>query len=474
MTSAPFWWNDALAPTTILYAALLALLAAAIAGVVPALKATGAEMQGRLKAAAAGGSIRFGGVWTVVIVGQVAVTVVFLASLLALASNLVSESRATKAFTFNAREFLTLTLVTDREAMQGAEGQAADPASRARLRAIYDELDGRLTADPGISHVTYAETYPGRGFELILDVDPSTGPGHGVVQRPGDNDDPLWVRSAGVAANYFDALDVPILAGRGFTRADLDQPVAVVDETFVRRVLGGRDPIGVRVRRSHRGSPQPGPWLQIVGVVRDLSLVKSHKTSEDALLFRPVTPESALMLRVMVRAKGDAVQAAPVVRRAAAETDPTLRVYDLMALERIEDSDIATGRFFVTVTSLVAIVALVLAAAGIYALLSFTLARRTREIGIRTALGAAPHRIVTALFSRTFVQVGIGVLIGSLPGGVLLSFGLAETAGTSLGATLAGTTVSALFVLLVAMLTCIVPARRAVRIQPTEALRVDG
>ena len=482
LTSMPFWWSDSLAPSTILYAALLAILAAVIAGVVPAMKATGPEMQGRLKEAAAGGSMRFGGVWTVVIVGQVAVTVLFLASLLALVSNLVSESRATQAFTFSAKEILTLSLVTDRDAAPGAEAQAVETAHRARLRAIYDELDGRLSADPGISSVTYAETYPGRGFEFILDIDPSTGSGQapstgsgqGVVQRPGDDDDPLWVRSAGVSANYFEALGVPILAGRGFTRADLGQPVAVVDETFVRRVLGGRDPIGVRVRRSHRESPQAGPWFQIIGVVRDLSLAKPNKTSEDAVLYRPVTPEGALMLRVLVRANGDAVQAAPIVRRAAADTDPTLRLYDLMALERIEDSDIATGRFFVTITSLVAIVALVLATAGIYAVMSFTLARRTREIGIRAALGAAPRRIVTALFSRTFVQVGIGVLIGSLPGGVLLSFGLAETVGAGLGTTLAGTAISALFVFLVAMLTCIVPARRALRIQPTEALRVDG
>ena len=473
MTSMPFWWNDALAPTTILYASLLALLAAAIAGVVPALKATGPQMQGRLKEAAGGGSMKFGGIWTVVIVGQVAVTVMFLASVLALASNLASESRATKAFTFNAREFLTLTLVTDREATQGAEAQAADAVHRARLRAIYDELDGRLTADPGISHVTYAETYPGRGFELILDIDPSTSAGHGVVQRPGDKGGPLWVRSAGVAANYFDALDVPVLAGRGFTRADLDQPVAVVDETFVRRVLGGRDPVGVRVRRSHRGSTQPGQWLQIVGVVRDLSLAKRNKTSEDALLFRAVTVEGAAMLRVLVRARGDATHAAPAVRRAAADTDPTLRVYDLMALERIEDSDIATGRFFVTATALVACVALVLATAGIYALTSFTIARRTREIGIRTALGAEPRQIVTALFSRTFRQVGLGLLIGSLPGGVLLALGLAQATAAGGWKTLAGTTLSAGFVLLVAMLTCVVPARRALRIQPTEALRVE-
>ena len=214
--------------------------------------------------------------------------------------------------------------------------------------------------------------------------------------------------------------------------------------------------------------------MQIIGVVRDLSLAKAHKTSEDAVLYRPVTVERASMLRVMVRANGDQTRASTVVRRAAAETDPTLRIYDLMALARIEDSDIATGRFFVTATALVACVALVLATAGIYALLSFTLARRTREIGIRLALGAAPRRIVTALFSRTFGQVGVGVLIGSLPGGLLLSLTLSETVSSSLWvAVVTSIAGSALFVLLVAMVTCIVPARRALRIQPTEALRVE-
>lgn len=411
-------------------------------------------MQGRLKDAAAGGSLRFGGIWTFVIVAQIAVTVMFLASVLALASNLVTESHATQAFTFSPKEVLTFSLVTERN------------TPPAQMRALYDELDGRLAADPGISQVTYADTYPGRGFEFILDVE-------GQPLRSG-GDRPLWVRTSSVSANYFDALGVPLLAGRGFRPADLGQPVAIVDETFVRQVLGGTDPLGARVRRAQRATAPAGPWIQIIGVVRDLSLAKPNKTSEDAILFRPVAPERASMLRILVRTKGDAAQAAPAVRRATADTDPTLRIHDLMALERIEDTDIATGRFFVTAVSVVAVVALVLATAGIYALMSFTLARRTREIGIRAALGAAPRRIVSALFTRTFVLVGIGVLIGSLPGGVLLSFGLAETAGASLWATLTGTAVSALFVVMVAMLTGVVPARRALRIQPTDALRIDG
>jgi predicted permease len=305
MTSLPFWWNDDLAPSTILYAAFLALLAAALVGIVPAMKATGSGMQGRLKEAAGGGSMKFGGVWTFVIVGQVAVTVIFLASVLALASNLLSESRATKAFSFSPREILTLTLVTDRDAAPGGDAEAAEAQHRVHLRAVYDELDARLSADPGISRVTYSETYPGRGFEFILDIE--------AIHQDRDGDDPLWVRNTGVATNYFEALGVPVLAGRSFTPADVGRPVAIVDETFVRHVLRGRDPIGVRVRRAQRERPEPGPWYQIVGVVRDLSLAKAHKTSEDATLFRPVAPEAAQMLRVQVRARGDAAQAAAVV-----------------------------------------------------------------------------------------------------------------------------------------------------------------
>jgi putative ABC transport system permease protein len=219
-----------------------------------------------------------------------------------------------------------------------------------------------------------------------------------------------------------------------------------------------------------RNNPESGPWYQIVGVVRDLSVV-GEKSSEDAILYRPVSPVGDM--RVLVRAKGDAADVASLVRRAAIETDPTLRVDEVKALERIEDADIQTHRFFITIVAIVA-VALMLATAGIYALMSFTLARRTREIGIRAALGAAPQRIVTTIFSRAFVQVGAGVVIGSVPGGALLSVGVAEAGGGDPWLMVGGTAASAAFVLAVALLACIVPARRALRIQPTEALRAEA
>lgn len=106
--------------------------------------------------------------------------------------------------------------------------------------------------------------------------------------------------------------------------------------------------------------------------------------------------------------------------------------------------------------------------------MSFTLSRRTREIGIRTALGAAPRRIVTAIFSRAFVQVGLGLLAGSVPGAALVGIGAAEVArGAGPWIAIGATMAIAAFILVVTVLACVVPARRALRIQPTEALRAE-
>ena len=466
-SSMPFWWNDDLGPTTIVYGVGLAVLAAAIAGVVPALKATGAQMQGRLKEAAGGGStMKFGGLWTAVIVGQVAVTIVFLAGLMSLTWSLLADANAAKGFTFPAQEFLSATLQVDRENTPDNTSAAAQEAYRTRVNTTFAELEERLASDPTVRGVTYANTYPGRGYEFFLEIE-------GMPSQRSD-DDPLWMRSAGVSPDYFETLGAPILAGRGFTHADVGQNVAVVDQTFVRLMLQGREPIGLRVRQPQtRERPAAGPWYEIVGVVRDLSTA-GEKTGEDAILYRPIAAAEALPLRVLVRSGRDATSIAALTRRAAVETDPALRIYAVMGLDRIEDADIQAHRFFITALSIVAAVALMLATAGIYALMSFSLTRRTREIGIRIALGAAPRRILSSIFGRTFAQVALGVVIGSIPGSAVLGLGIADAGRGSMWLMVPGSIASAVFVLLVAAAACVPPARRALRIDPTEALRAGG
>lgn len=225
------------------------------------------------------------------------------------------------------------------------------------------------------------------------------------------------MRSTSVAQDFFDTFDAPIVSGRNFTPADadFDRPVVIVDQTFVQTILGGRDPVGLRVRQPQNSeNPTAGPWYQIVGVVRDFSTAPD-KSSEDAMLYRLAAPGTAAVpMHLVVRARGAANSLAPTVRSVAAATDPTLRLYDPVPLDEIDRAEVLTHGFLIRALAIVCAVALLLSTAGVYSLMLFTLSRRTREIGIRTALGAAPRRIVTAIFSRAFVQVGLGVLAGSV------------------------------------------------------------
>jgi ABC-type antimicrobial peptide transport system permease subunit len=152
-----------------------------------------------------------------------------------------------------------------------------------------------------------------------------------------------------------------------------------------------------------------------------------------------------------------------------------MRLHEVMSLDQMDDADQLAFRFFLWVIAIVSGVALVLAAAGVYALLSFTVVRRTREIGIRAAVGADQRRILAGLFSRAFSQVGLGILAGSIPGTLLVAFGAPEVArGSGPTLALAAFLGVATFMLAVTGIACVVPATRALRIQPTDALRADA
>ena len=468
----PFWWSEALSTETFIYAGLLAFLAAALVGIVPALKATGPQMQARLKSAgAAGPGLRFGGVWTVVIVGQVAVTIVFLMSVVSIGWNAYAAPRAAGHYAFRAEDFLTLRLEMDREATPAANTDAGRAAFRAQFSTAFQEMERRLELEAGVAAVTHTTRLPGKGNVFFVEVDAPD------ALRSRAPDDPLWVRSAIVGADYFSAWDAPIVSGRTFTPAEAAQarPVAVVDETFVRIIMRGRDPVGLRVRQPQNTErSQNGPWYEIVGVVRDLTQTP-NKTSEHAALYLPGPPGAAEGSTTMVvRARGDLTRLPATVGRVGAEADPAMRLYDVRPLTESHREDSMAFEFFLRVLVVVSAVALLLSSAGVYSLLSFTLSRRTREIGIRAALGAAPRRIVTAIFSRAFGQIGLGILAGSVPGFLLVAMGAPEVAqGGGSGLALVATIAVAAFIAGVTALACLVPARRALRIHPTEALRVE-
>ncbi len=471
-STPPFWWSDQLAPETWLYAAVLAVIAAALVGVVPALKATGPGMQARLKTAgAAGPGMRFGGVWTVVIVGQVAVTVMFLLTVVSVGWNAVASPYASGNFAFRTDKYLTVRLEMDRDTPASVSSDAARAEDQTRVNDTYMELERRLELEPAVAAVTHTTRLPGGGWQFILDIPDASLP-------PRDAGNPLWVRSAYVGADFFDAFHAPIVAGRGFTDGDAAtaRPVAIVDRTFVKEVLGGRDPIGLHVREkeSEERSTTTSRWYEIVGVVADLG-IRPGKISDDAMIYFPSTAGAQQGLtNVVVLARGDASSLPATVARIAAEADPTLRLYDVMSLTDYYRVETIGYAFLLRALAVVSAVAMLLSLAGVYALMSFTLSRRRREIGIRAALGAAPRRIVTTIFSRAFRQVAIGIAVGCVPGYLLLSHGAPEVArGGGAFVAMVATAGVVVFIALATAVACAVPARRALRIQPTEALRAE-
>jgi predicted lysophospholipase L1 biosynthesis ABC-type transport system permease subunit len=216
----------------------------------------------------------------------------------------------------------------------------------------------------------------------------------------------------------------------------------------------------------------PGPWLEIIGVVGNLARTAAA-TSEDAVLYRPLSPGTSSAFAI-IHARRDAGLFAARLRNLAAQADPAIRLYDPRTLDMREELDAVLYEFMLWALGIIGAVALLLSVAGVYSLISFTLARRTTEIGIRAALGAAPGRIVAAIYSRAFMQVGLGLVAGSVPGAAIVAYGGGEATrglGVSLGAACA--LAIALFIVTVTALACLAPTRRALRIEPTTALRAD-
>ena len=474
----PFWYDPRLSPASVSYALGLTVLGAAIAGVLPALKIT-RGLGARLKqATAGGGGVQFGGVWTAVIIAQVAVTVAFPA-IVFLEQR---ELRRIQSYEvgFSADEYLGVRLNMDATAAAGASAEEAAAARDARYGAALEQLRRRVAAEPGVAGVTFVDELP-RMFhtERYVEVDLPAA-------APVSTTEPHEVSTARIDPSYFEVLRTPILAGRPFDAGDVsDEPrVVIVDQAFVDNMLGGRNPIGQRIRfverrREGEGAPAPPePWYEIVGLVNDLGMTFMAHQHRAAGVYLPAGVANSGPLNMVVHAQGDPLTLAPRVRELAAAVDPALRIGEIHRVDKVSDALIWLLRMWLQLSLLLTAIAVLLSLAGIYAVLSYTVARRTREIGVRVALGASPRRIVAAIFRRPLTRVGLGVLAGEaliVAGALLLSKGdggLVRLEGLSF-AHFGLFAAYAAFMFGVCLLACIVPTRRALTVEPTEALRAE-
>lgn len=448
--SLPFWWDARLGMETIAYSLLLVIVAALLIGGMPALKATGPRINARLQENGAGGaSLRFGKLWTAVIVAQVASTAMFLLLLVSAGWAAHSQNRRAAAVVFPRDEYLLADVRLD-------EG-----ASAGRGKEIRRELLHRLNETPGVINAAFARHLPGedQGSEAWIEFPSSSDqPGH---RRK--------VSTMAAGSNYFETFQQPLVAGRLFTAAEIDEGrnVAIVDETFARLVLGGQSAIGRRMRHSRtQQGDQAAPWLEIVGVVKDVTRMPD-KTTADAMVYRPEAADGNGW-HIFVHSRDND---ASVLTHAASATDARLQVSRVTSVARHAEEDSQMAAFAIKALGTLAAMTLMLAAAGIHSLIAFTLSRRTREIGICTALGAAPLQIVRRIVSPTFLKVAIGIVLGSVPGLALIHFALRLSSDFRTAVILAACV--ALFIFAIAVVASLWPVRRALAIQPAEALRTN-
>jgi predicted permease len=439
----PFWVDLRLSSATVTYALALAAIAAFIMGVLPGLKATGAGMQANLRELRSGP--RLGPVWSGLIVAQVAFAMAVLPPAVYAVWQIMRMETAKIGFAPD--EFVVGQLeLGEPPAGLDSAGVAARNASRRTA------LMARLAAEPGVTAVALASFVPGLDEPTQdVEIDGAAAPQQGASA----------IRTT---PELFGTYGARIAEGRALAEGDAD--AVVVNRTFVRRHLGNRGAVGQRLR--YRKADGPGRWYEIVGVVEDFPAVPLVITSANGVanVYHAALPGDVPDPTLSVRLRGG-IPAGFVrrVQRLGVEVDPELQL-GVRPLAEVYASVRSFSRFMSWALALVTGSVLLLSAAGIYALMSFTVVQRTREIGIRTALGAQPRRIVASIFAPVGRRLAVGVAIGGV-----LAGGITAGAGVSMGRAAPLMAAVCAIMLAVGLLAALGPARRGLRIQPMEALR---
>jgi hypothetical protein len=342
-----------------------------------------------------------------------------------------------------------------------------------QVKARQLELLSRLKAEPGVVGVTFSSGVPGfAGSDRIrfegrarLRQQADHAPDVGIT-------DALMPSVVRASIDLFETYDAQLLAGRNLSASDIGSAhTVVVNRSFATMYLRDGNAVGLRFRYvREEADPTRAPWYQIVGVVRDFPAFPPNLTRDgEPTIYHPAAVGDLNPVLLSVRFAG-AVPAGFInrFREIGAAVDPALQLRGVAPLVNRYDEGRSAWRSLAWAIALVTASVLMLSAAGIYAMMSFTVAQRTREIGIRTALGAQPRRVMSSVFGRAVWQITVGVLVGSmLSGAAFVAIGLGLARATPL------LLVVAAIMALVGLLAACGPARRALRIQAIEALRAD-
>jgi predicted permease len=448
----PFWIDIKIDPAAVIFTAVLVVVSALAAGIMPALKASGTNVNDVLKDENRGSSsLRIGRLSKGLVVAELALSFGLLVTAGLMIKSVVNAAHI--PFGFATEDVFTARLGLP----------AADyPDSLSQIQ-FYDRLEPLLEARYGAQNVTLARSFPGLGSEgqrVAIEGQ--------AYERDQDYPGTRWVR---ITPGYFETFGARLREGRDFNRLDNAEalPVAIVNESFAARHFGGESPVGRRIRLGDSRSTEP--WRTIVGVAPDMYL-DGPENEEPEGLYVPLHQSPDEWVGIAIRSAGAPLAITPEVRDIVASIDGDMPIYFVDTLAGWIREGTWFIRVFGTIFMIFGGVALFLAAVGLYGVMAFSVRQRTKEMGVRMALGAQGGDVLRLIVRQGALQLTLGLVLG-LGLAVLLSrgmdvilFGVEPLDPATFGTII-------LVLAATGLVASLIPARRATRVDPVIALRYE-
>jgi predicted permease len=450
----PFYFSLAVDPRALGFAAGIIVLTGMLFGALPALRSTRVDVNSALRDGARSGESRSrGGARSALVIGEIAMSVVLMVGAMLLI-------RSYRAYTTTNLGFDQTGILTTRISLPAAEYDTS-----AKRIAFFEQLEERIRALPGVTVVGSAGGIPFSGWDLQADIS--------VFGRPqAKKNQEIETHFQVVFPDIFKAVGVRLMQGRMLSLSDRDttSQVVVVNETFAKKVFPGEDPLGKRVKIGDLNGNDP--WLTIVGVVSDYRHYRLPQPMGPAMYYS-YSEVAAWSQTLTIRTTlPDPYSLVPSVRAVLRELDPQIAMYDVKTMSDAVSQSLWRQRLQGQVLGTFAVLALLLAVVGIYGVISYTVAQRTRELGVRVALGAQRGDVMGLVLKQGLRLALAGIVIGVV-GALAMTQTLSSLLYGVQATDLLTYTVVPVLLGAVALMATYVPALRATRVDPLTAIRAE-